>query len=94
MTKTPITEAWKENQQYELIPGEHNNWKVRILEGEYIETVISYGGLSIDETRGIVKFDLNLDYSPVGGITSDDIGLQRVAGHILHSILVNAFDEH
>lgn len=94
MTKTPITEAWKENQQYELIPGEQNHWKVRILEGEYIETVISYGGLSIDETRGIVKFDLNLDYSPVGGITSDDIGLQKVAGHILHSILVNAFDEH
>lgn len=94
MTKTPITEAWKENQQYELIPGDQNNWKVRILEGDYIETVISYGGLSMDESQGIIKFDLNLEYSPVSGISADDIDLQKVAGHILHSILVNAFDEH
>lgn len=94
MTKTAITETWKENEQYQLVPNGDDAWKVRILEGDYVESVISYGKLSIDEQNSMVTFDFSLDYSPDPDLKSTDAGLQQTAGYILHSILVNAFDEH
>jgi hypothetical protein len=94
MTKTPITENWQENRDYELIPHDENEWQVRILKGEFIECVIKYGGLSIDEEQMLMKFDLSLDYTPDADVKSEDPALQSVVGKILHSIMVGAFDEH
>ena len=94
MTKTPTTEAWKENEQYQLIPGDQNYWKVRILEGDFIECVVTYGKISFDEQNHTVKFDFTLDYTPDTDVTSEDPELQKVVGYILHSIMVGAFDEH
>jgi hypothetical protein len=94
MTKTPTTEAWKENEQYELIPGDQNYWKVRILKGDFIECVVTYGKISFDEQNHTVKFDFSLDYTPDADVTSEDPALQSVVGKILHSIMVGAFDEH
>lgn len=94
MTKTAITEAWQENKQYELIPGDENYWKVRVLEGDFIECVLTYGSISFDEQNHTVKFDFTLDYTPDPDVTSEDPELQKVASYILHSILVGAFDEH
>ena len=94
MTKTPTTEAWKENEQYQLIPGDDNYWKVRILEGDFIECVITYGKISFNEQNHTVKFDFTLDYTPDTDVTSEDPELQKVVGYILHSIMVGAFDEH
>lgn len=93
MTKTPITEAWQENKQYELIPGEHNYWKVRILEGDYSQCIFSYGVVQFDEENHTIRFEYNLEYTPVKGITSEDPELQQVASKILHSILMDVFDE-
>ena len=94
MTETPVTKAWKENEQYQLIPGDENYWKVRILEGEFIECVVTYGKISFDERNHTVKFDFTLDYTPDTDVTSEDPELQKVVGYILHSIMVGAFDEH
>ena len=81
-------------QQYELIPGEHNFWKVRILEGEYIETVYSYGVVQFDEENHTIKFDFTLEYTPMDGLSSEDPDFQQVVSKILHSILMDVFDEH
>ena len=39
----------KENVNYQLVPDDNDNandtWKIRILEGEYIETVFQFGAL-------------------------------------------------
>ena len=94
MTKTAITEAWQENKQYELIPGDHNYWKVRVLEGDFIECVLSYGKIAFDEQNHTIQFDFSLEYTPDNDVTSEDPKLQKVASNILHSILVGAFDEH
>lgn len=94
MTKTSITEAWQEDKQYRLIPGEQNYWKVRILEGDFVECVITYGSVAFDEINHTIKFDFTLDYTPDSSVTSEDSELQKVASNILHSILVKAFDEH
>jgi hypothetical protein len=94
MVSTPTTEAWKENQQYQLIPHDDNFWQVRILEGDFIECVISYGKLKFDDKNHTMTFDFTLDYTPDNSVTSEDPQLQKVVGYILHSILVGAFDEH
>lgn len=95
MVKTPESEAFKENVQYELIPGEDqsNYWKIRILEGDYIETVFTFGALRVDEKNATISFDYTIDYSPIEDLTPDDPGLQKWASGILNSVLIEAFDE-
>lgn len=94
MIKTPTTKEWKENEQFELIPGDDNYWKIRILQGDFIECVVTYGKISFDEQNLTVKFDFTLDYTPDTDVTSNDPALQNVVGKILHSIMVGAFNEH
>ena len=94
MIKTPYTEQWKENQQYQLVPADNNYWKVRILEGDFVETVFSFGSVSFDEKNLMVKFDYDVVYSPDSELKSDNPELQKVAGKILHSILVGTLDDN
>jgi hypothetical protein len=36
----------------------------------------------------MVQFDFTLDYSPDLSVNSDNVDLQKVASHILHSLLL------
>jgi len=94
MVQTPITKQWIENEHYELIPDhdDKNEWQIRILVGDYNETVISYGKVHFGDD-GVVTFDYTLVYSPDEQLTEDDPALQLVVGQILHSIIVNAISE-
>jgi len=85
-----------ENKDYELIPVDHENeqaWEIRILDGEFIETVIRYGNVSIDGKAGNISFNFNVTYSPIEQLSEDDRDLQLVAGEILGSLLDNAAKE-
>ena len=88
MTKTPITEEWKQNIDYELIPADNNDWKVRILKGDFIECIFHYGDVKFDDDDLMVQFDFTLDYSPDLSVNSDNVELQKVASNILHSLLL------
>lgn len=94
MVKTDITKSWVENVNYELIPKEDDSWQIRILTGDYEQCILSYGKISINEENQTIKFDYTLDYTPVPGVTSEDLDLQRTASHILHSILMGLLDEN
>lgn len=94
MIKTPFTEEWKQNEQYQLIPGDDNYWKVRILEGEFVETVLEFGSVKFDDQHLMVKFDFTVVYTPDSSISSDTPELQKVASKILHSILVGILDDN
>lgn len=90
MVKTPISEKWIENEGYELIPEENDDfWHVRILKGDFSECIVRYGKVSFQDD-GIVNFDFNLVYSPVDNIDEANEDFQKDVSHILHSILVNA----
>lgn len=84
---------FEENVQYELIPGDNDHWHIRIKEGEFIESVISFGKISIEEDSPIVSFDLTLQFSPDEELTSDNVDLQTYAGKILESVIVNNLNE-
>lgn len=88
-----IPDMFEENVQYELIPGDNDHWHIRIKEGEFIESVISFGKISIEEDSPIISFDLTVEYSPDEELISDNIDLQKYAGKILESIIVNNLNE-
>lgn len=88
-----IPNMFEENVQYELIPGDNDHWHIRIKEGEFIESVISFGKVSMEEDSPILSFDLTLESSPDEELSSDNVDLQKYAGKILESIIVNNLNE-
>ena len=50
-------EKLEENVHYQLIPAEDTDnpqaWDIRILEGDYIETVIRFGNVALNEEKGV-----------------------------------------
>lgn len=94
MTKTPVTEQWKQNIDYELIPGENNHWKIRILKGDFIETVFHYGDVNFTDDDLMIKFEFTLDYSPDPELQSENAELQKVVSNILHSLLIGMIDDN
>ena len=88
-----IPNMFEENVQYELTPGDNDHWYIRIKEGEFIESVVSFGKITIDDNSDVMKFDITLHSSPDEDLTVDNTDLQRYAGKILESVLVNNLNE-
>lgn len=82
----------KENIDYELIPNDDESWDVRILTGDFIETVITYNVLSVDEKEEALKFDFTVKYSPDPDVTSETYELQLLAGNILFSVIESSME--
>lgn len=82
-----------ENQDYELIPNEEDSWNIRIITGEYIETVFSFQTLKFDSKKEELTFSVEIVYTPDPDLTTDDVEFQRCAGDILYSIFNNISSE-
>jgi len=82
-----IPNMFEENVQYELIPGDNDHWHIRIKEGEFIESVFSFGEISIDNKSDMMKFNVTLHSSPDEELTTDNLHFQRYAGKILESVM-------
>jgi hypothetical protein len=85
----------EENKTYELIPGEEHEdaWHVRILEGDFIETVLQYGKVSVNEKEGCMTFDFAVISSPNELATSENVDLQICAGDILQECIKSGLEE-
>ena len=88
-----IPGMFEENEQYELIPGDEEHWHIRIKEGEFIESVISFGKIAINEKTDVMNFSITLHFTPDPELTVDNIELQKYAGKILESIMINNLNE-
>ena len=87
-----------ENEDYELIPamGVDDNeqaWDIRILTGEFIETVIRFGNVQIDGKNDQLRFNFSVILAPSDYITVDNTDLQEVAGKILESVILRGFED-
>lgn len=80
----------EENVDYELIPGQGENWDVRILSGDFIETVIQFEELKVSDDEEYIRFNFEVVSSPDPELNSNEESLQQHAGQILSSILHNA----
>ncbi len=75
MVKMP--NALEENVDYEMIPGDDDHWWIRIKKGDYIESVLSFGTIRMNDQTGMVNFDFNLHSSPDPDLTVEDLDLQK-----------------
>ena len=82
----------KENVDYELIPSEGENWDVRILSGQFTETVVQFGKLVVAEDGEHLTFDFDIVSSPDLELTHVSTDLQKHVGNCLSAILENIVD--
>jgi|TARA_B110000908_G_scaffold43019_1_gene52336 hypothetical protein len=88
-----IPGMFEENVQYELTPGDNDHWHIRIKEGEFVESIISFGEIVFNNTTDMMNFNITLHSSPDDELTVDNTELQRYAGKILESVLMGNLDE-
>lgn len=84
-----------EGLDYEIIPASElpdaeQAWDIRILTGEFSETVVRYGNISVDGKEGALHFNFTIASSPDKDLTPDYVPFQDECGSILHDILENA----
>jgi hypothetical protein len=86
-----------EGIHYELVPADELDneqaWNVRILEGDYVETVIRFGNIGVDIENEALTFNFMVVYTPDDTLSEDDVDLQEYAGTILDNILSNAIEQ-
>jgi hypothetical protein len=86
----------QEHTDYELITPEaaesDQSWNIRILTGDFIETIIRFGAIVVDGPNEQIKFNFDVIFSPMPDLQSDHAPLQIVAGEILNSVLEDAIE--
>jgi len=84
-----------ELKDYELIPAEGDDqaWAVRILTGDYIETVLQFQAISFNRVEeGVMSFNFDVVSSPDSSLTVEDFNLQQFAGELLEAIIRDGMD--
>ena len=63
----------KQNEDFELIPSDDKDWwNVRILKGDYTETVIRFGSIAEVKDKDELNFSFEIVSSPIEGLVEDD----------------------
>lgn len=80
----------KENKDYELVPCiVDDRWNVRILTGDFVETVIQFGILAPNMKTGTINWSMHIIETPDDNTSRDDPIFQEVCGDILSDIMAN-----
>mgnify|MGYP000116761588 CR=1 FL=1 len=75
-----------QNTDYEMIPNDVDGWDIRILTGEFNETVFTFEHLRVIDDG--LKYRISIVESPIEDLNPDEnIGLQKAAGAILYNVL-------
>ena len=84
-----------ENVDYEIIPdkGDDQAWNVRVLTGQYTETVLKYGVVKFNEIPKNMTFNFEIVYSPDTELTIEDTNLQDFAGEMLEKIMAQGIKD-
>jgi hypothetical protein len=80
-----------ENKDYEFIPGNNDDWQIRFLTGDFIESVIQYGTIRMEDGEQMT-FDFHVETSPDKTLNSENEELQKHAGDVLISIIEDAIE--
>lgn len=90
-------EKVSEGIHYELVPDDDNPnrqaWNVRILEGDFVETVISFGNVALHEDNEHLSFNFSVVQTPDDDVTEDHEPLQDFAALILEDIIERAISD-
>jgi hypothetical protein len=81
----------KENEDYQLVPNDNNSWNVRILEGEFVETVFKFNTIKVVDEG--LSFDFTIVSTPDPDLSIENEGLQEYVGSILLSVITESLKE-
>lgn len=83
----------KENEDYELIAHDEDAdfWAIRLLTGEYSETVYKYNAISLEDDY--IKFSFEVLESPDELASHNNQDLQIIAMEVLGEILSQASED-
>ncbi len=78
-----------ENKDYELIPSSADStvWHVRILSGDFTETVVKFGSIAFNEVKDHFSFNFDIIESPDLSLNINNEDLQFAAARILEDII-------
>jgi hypothetical protein len=83
-----------EGVDYELTPCDQvendQAWDIRVLRGEFVESVLRFGNISFNEENDCLNFNFLVVSSPNSSATEENETLQIFAGDILQSVLEDA----
>ena len=83
-----------EGVDYELTPCDQvekdQAWDIRVLRGEFVESVLRFGNISFNEENDCLNFNFLVISSPNSSATEENEALQIFAGDILQSVLEDA----
>jgi len=83
-----------EGVDYELTPCDQvendQAWDIRVLRGEFVESVLRFGNISFNEENDCLNFNFLVISSPNSSATEENETLQIFAGDILQSVLEDA----
>ena len=77
----------KENIDYHLTPGEEDIWNIRLLTGDYVETVFSFGALKVSEDGESLNFNYEIVSTPNEELQQDNPDFAKTVENVLISIL-------
>tara|TARA_Y100000022_G_C12925316_1_gene229091 strand:+ start:126 stop:422 length:297 start_codon:yes stop_codon:yes gene_type:complete len=85
----------KENIDYEIVPSHEDEqaWNVRILKGQFTETVIRYGVIKFNEIPQNMSFNFTVISSPDSELTHENFELQDFAGAMLEKIIAQGIKD-
>jgi hypothetical protein len=75
-----------ENKDYQFIPVNRDgkeSWDIRILEGEFVETVFYFDKIQVADDGEHIKFNFYIVSTPNPDLNEDNQGLQKYAGMVL-----------
>lgn len=86
-----------EDKDYQIIPdkGDEQAWNVRLLSGEFTETVLKYGVVRFNG-KGVDKymsFNFDIVYTPDTDLTKENKELQEFAGLLLEKIMAQGIED-
>ena len=78
-----------ENKDYELIPSSSDStvWHVRILSGDFTETIVKFGSISFNEVKDHFSFNFDIIETPDSSLHISNEDLQFTAARILEHII-------
>lgn len=86
-----------ENEDYELIPAPQDvqAWHVRFLTGDYVETVVQYGKISVNGklNEPMITFTFDLISSPYPDLTVNDEHFQSHVAKVLEAIIETGIEK-
>ena len=85
--------SFHEGIDFEHIPTDDHNsqgWDIRILKGDFVETIIRFGNISFNGRLKCLNFNFTIIYSPDDSLSVSNVELQEFVGSILETVLDEA----